>query len=193
MNLSEYKKHESWTHLKDLYITDAHIKDWGEFTGINPNYKMLFEVEGAKFNAWIFKNFVWFVEFVVVQFLDIQENGATGEIPDDLEIINSQLRNAPAILARLNQMHCEIDASYRSIAGVIWKACPDHYTIDDKKHEQMYFVSYLRMVRKKIEKAIGDTIERINILKKAQDKALVDYQVQASAIKRSQITGDKQN
>jgi len=220
MDLSEYKKHKSWKFLKDLYITNENIQDWENFTGINKKYRTVFEIEGNKFNQWIFKNFVWFVEFVLIEFLSVSENmriesncchaeidkngnqvyckscgclcvaTTTSEILDDLPTINAQLRNSPAILSRLNQMHCEIDASYRQIAGVIWKACPDHYTIDDKKHEQMFFCSYIRMVRKKIEKAIEDTIEKINVLKKAQDKALVDHQAQGSAANRSQITKD---
>jgi hypothetical protein len=107
-------------------------------------------------------------------------------IPDDLEIINAQLRNSPAVLARLHVCHCEVDEIYKKLAAIIWRACPASMTIQDKEHEEDFYVVHMRAVREKLGKAVEDVTERIQILKKAQEKALSNYRAENSSLQRSQ-------
>ena len=184
MDIKKYKEHSSWPILKDLYITDEIIKDFEEHTrnsGMNEKYRMIFQIEGDKWNRWIFQNLIWYVEFVRIEYLGINPDGVCEAIPGDPETINKMLRNSPAVLARLHVCYCEVDEIYKKLSSIIWRACPSVMTIEDKRAEKYFYTVHMRAVREKLGKAVEDIIERIQVLKKVQVEALSIYRVSNNA------------
>ncbi len=187
MDLSKYKAHESWPVLKNLYMTDSHITDWEESRNKNwkKDWRMVFQVEGQKWNDWVFKNLLWYYNVVFQEFLGASYEGNT-PIPDDLGIVNTQLRSAPSILARLSEMTCEVDGIYQHLGSLIWRACPENYTIEDKRAEKRYFLTFIRTVREKMAKAEKNVMEKIQVLKRSQDELLAEWKASNSAYRASQ-------